>query len=658
MPDKPAKVLIIGSGPIIIGQAAEFDYAGTQACKAMREEGVISVLVNSNPATIMTDEGIADIVYIEPLTVDVVSRIIERERPDGLLPTLGGQTGLNLAVALAEAGVLDSFNVRLLGTPLDTIRKAEDRELFRQLLAGHRRAGSAQRDRHQSRRGAPRRRHTGAAARRAPRLHARRHRRRHRPHARAARADCRRRPGGQPDQPGAAGAVPPRLERDRVRGDARRRRQLHHRLQHGEPRPDGRAHRRQHRRRAQPDAERQGIPDAALRQPAHHPRARHRRRLQHPVRPGAATGARRLGLPGGLGAALLRHRGQPARLPQLRPRQQGDRLPDSARRRQDRRRQDARPDSQRRHRQDDGRLRAGAGLRRRQDTALALRQVRVRRPQPRHADEGHRRGDGHRPLLRGCAPEGGALAGVRQPLASLGGPGVGGQACRERIALRPAAGSERRAAVGAHGVAAARRRADGAGAAHRRRALVPLQDGEHRRHGEAPPFRALRARPAARGQADRLLRQADWRAGGPPHRAGALHAQAMGHPAGVQDGRYLRRRVRRRHALFLQHLRAGERGAAGAREEGARHRLRADPHRPGHRVRLLQRARGLGAGGGRLQGVHRELQPRDGLDRLRHQRPPLLRAAGRRSGARHPGERDRTRTCRRRRSSSSAARRR
>jgi carbamoyl-phosphate synthase large subunit len=134
MAEKPAKVLIIGSGPIIIGQAAEFDYAGTQACKAMREEGVTSVLVNSNPATIMTDEGIADVVYIEPLTVDVISRIIERERPDGLLPTLGGQTGLNLAVALAEAGVLDKYGVRLLGTPLETIRKAEDRELFRQLL--------------------------------------------------------------------------------------------------------------------------------------------------------------------------------------------------------------------------------------------------------------------------------------------------------------------------------------------------------------------------------------------------------------------------------------------------------------------------------------------------------------------------------------------
>jgi carbamoyl-phosphate synthase large subunit len=131
---KPKKVLIIGSGPIIIGQAAEFDYAGTQACKAMREEGVISVLVNSNPATIMTDEDIADVVYVEPLTVEVIARIIEKERPDGLLPTLGGQTGLNLAVELADAGILDKFNVRVLGTPIQTIRNAEDRELFKQLL--------------------------------------------------------------------------------------------------------------------------------------------------------------------------------------------------------------------------------------------------------------------------------------------------------------------------------------------------------------------------------------------------------------------------------------------------------------------------------------------------------------------------------------------
>jgi len=131
---KPRKVLVIGSGPIIIGQAAEFDYAGTQACRALREEGVTSVLVNSNPATIMTDQGIADVVYIEPLTCEAITRIIERERPDGLLPTLGGQTGLNLAVELSDSGILDRYGVRLLGTPLQTIKNAEERSLFKKLL--------------------------------------------------------------------------------------------------------------------------------------------------------------------------------------------------------------------------------------------------------------------------------------------------------------------------------------------------------------------------------------------------------------------------------------------------------------------------------------------------------------------------------------------
>src|SRR5207245_416742 len=130
----PKKVLVIGSGPIIIGQAAEFDYAGTQACKALREEGIETVLVNSNPATIMTEPGIADHTYLEPLTVEVLERIIARERPSGLLATLGGQTGLDLAVALAESGALERYGVRLLGTPLTAIQQAEDREAFKQLL--------------------------------------------------------------------------------------------------------------------------------------------------------------------------------------------------------------------------------------------------------------------------------------------------------------------------------------------------------------------------------------------------------------------------------------------------------------------------------------------------------------------------------------------
>jgi carbamoyl-phosphate synthase large subunit len=128
------KVMVIGSGPIIIGQAAEFDYAGTQACRSLREEGISVVLVNSNPATIMTDANMADRVYIEPLTVESLRRIIAKERPDGLLPTLGGQVGLNLAVKLHEAGVLDTYKVKLLGTPLEAIKKAEDRQLFKETM--------------------------------------------------------------------------------------------------------------------------------------------------------------------------------------------------------------------------------------------------------------------------------------------------------------------------------------------------------------------------------------------------------------------------------------------------------------------------------------------------------------------------------------------
>ncbi len=129
------KILIIGSGPIIISQACEFDYSGTQACKALREEGYEVVLVNSNPATIMTDPEMADRTYIEPLTPEVVARIIEKERPDALLPTLGGQTGLNMAVKVAEMGVLDEFGVEMIGARYEAIRKAEDRKLFRDAMA-------------------------------------------------------------------------------------------------------------------------------------------------------------------------------------------------------------------------------------------------------------------------------------------------------------------------------------------------------------------------------------------------------------------------------------------------------------------------------------------------------------------------------------------
>ncbi|HEY5283687.1 MAG TPA: carbamoyl phosphate synthase large subunit, partial [Polyangia bacterium] len=127
-------VLLIGSGPIVIGQACEFDYSGTQGVKALREEGFRVVLVNSNPATIMTDPELADRTYIEPLTVDIVTKIIERERPDALLPTLGGQTALNLTIELAKAGVLEKYGVKLIGAQVAAIEKAEDRDLFKQAM--------------------------------------------------------------------------------------------------------------------------------------------------------------------------------------------------------------------------------------------------------------------------------------------------------------------------------------------------------------------------------------------------------------------------------------------------------------------------------------------------------------------------------------------
>src|SRR6195256_3458124 len=128
-------VLVIGSGPIVIGQACEFDYSGTQACRVLREEGLRVSLVNSNPATIMTDPEFADATYIEPITPEYVEQIIARERPDAILPTLGGQTALNTAVALHDAGVLEKYNVELIGANIDAIRRGEDRQLFKDIVA-------------------------------------------------------------------------------------------------------------------------------------------------------------------------------------------------------------------------------------------------------------------------------------------------------------------------------------------------------------------------------------------------------------------------------------------------------------------------------------------------------------------------------------------
>lgn len=127
-------VLILGSGPIVIGQACEFDYSGTQAAKALKEKGIRVILLNSNPATIMTDPDLADATYVEPMTVPVVQKILEKEKPDAILPTVGGQIALNLALACNSAGILEKYNVGLIGAKVDAIKKAEDRELFKKAM--------------------------------------------------------------------------------------------------------------------------------------------------------------------------------------------------------------------------------------------------------------------------------------------------------------------------------------------------------------------------------------------------------------------------------------------------------------------------------------------------------------------------------------------
>src|SRR3990170_894129 len=223
-------VLVIGSGPIVIGQACEFDYSGTQACRVLRAEGLRVVLVNSNPATIMTDPEFADATYVEPITPEIVAKVIEKERPDALLATLGGQTALNTAMALHAAGVLQEYGVELIGANVDAIEAGEDRGRFKAVVEG-----------------------IGAEAARSPRprlpprppavVHHGRRRFRPGPRRGAAAPDGHGRPAGQPHQRGAPGGVDPRLEGVRARADAGHRRQRRRRLLHREPRPDGRAHR-------------------------------------------------------------------------------------------------------------------------------------------------------------------------------------------------------------------------------------------------------------------------------------------------------------------------------------------------------------------------------------------------------------------------------
>ena len=261
-------ILVIGSGPIVIGQACEFDYSGTQACRVLKAEGFRVILVNSNPATIMTDPEFADATYVEPITPEFVEMVIAKEKPDALLATLGGQTALNTAVALHESGVLERYGVELIGASIEAIQRGENREQFKA------RRGAMDADRRrwpQSRVATARPRCWPAADDLGYPLVVRPSFTmggvglRPRPTTRRPAPDRRRRPGRQPDHRGADRGVGARLEGVRARGHARPRRQRGDRLLDREPRPDGRAHRRLDHRRPGDDADRPGVPADARR---------------------------------------------------------------------------------------------------------------------------------------------------------------------------------------------------------------------------------------------------------------------------------------------------------------------------------------------------------------------------------------------------------
>ena len=206
------KVLVIGSGPIVIGQAAEFDYAGAQACRVLREEGVNVVLVNSNPATIMTDRHLADEIYLEPLNPETVARILEKERPDGLLAGLGGQTGLTIAMQLSRDGTLERCGVRLLGSDMQAIETAEDRELFRNAM---RRIGQKGVPSDVENRAGNRRSHR-LSGDRAPGVHPGRRRRRHCGRSGPAAGNRRQWAGAFPHYPGTGGKMHRGMEGNRI----------------------------------------------------------------------------------------------------------------------------------------------------------------------------------------------------------------------------------------------------------------------------------------------------------------------------------------------------------------------------------------------------------------------------------------------------------
>ena len=395
-------ILIIGAGPIVIGQACEFDYSGVQACKALRAEGYRIILVNSNPATIMTDPELADATYVEPITAAMVEQIIAKERPDALLPTMGGQTALNVSLELERLGVLEKYGVEMIGARAEVIDKAEDRQKFRDAMdkiglespqsqvahtmdealaaqGAGRPAGDIIRP-SSSRWPAP-----AAASLTISRSS-----------ARSSSAGLDLSPTHEVlDEESVLGWKEFELEVVRDKAD-----NWHHRLLDREHRPDGRPHRRLGHRRAGPDPYRQGVPADAHRRDRGAARGGGGdRRVQRAVR--AQSGRR----------AHAGDRDEPAGLAQLRPRLEGYRLSDRQGRRAVGGGLHARRADERDHRRDARLVRAEHRLRGHQDPALRVRKVSGRRADADHLDEERRRGDGDRAHLR------------REPAKGAAGPG-------------------------------------------------------------------------------------------------------------------------------------------------------------------------------------------------------------------------------------------
>ncbi len=623
--DDIGSVLVIGSGPIVIGQAAEFDYSGTQACRVLKAEGLRVILINSNPATIMTDPEFADATYVEPITPEVVEQIIAKERPDALLPTLGGQTALNTAIALHEAGVLRKYDVELIGANVEAIQRGENRERFKEIVAA-----------------------IGGESARSRICH--------------SMAECQQavaelgypvvvRPsftmGGagsgfaynEEDLRRIAGAgllASPTTEvllEESILGWKEYELELmrdHNdnvvvvcSIENFDPMgvhtgdsitvaPSLTLTDREYQRLRDLGIDiirAVGVDTGGC-------------NIQFAVNPddgriiviemnprvsrSSALASKATGIPHRQDRGTTGHRLQPGR------------------------------DPQRHHRRDPGVVRADAGLHRGEGAALRLREVPERRPRADHHHEERRRGDGHRTQLPRSAAEGAAVhreARRALPTSTATRPRWTCRACWSGWRLRPTAASTRCSERCGRGASIEQ--------VHEATHIDPWfldQICQHQRDGRRDGGgRAHGRRSAAPGQAARLLRRPDRRrsatyAGG----RRARRAPCPGRAPGLQDRRHLRRRVRCSHALPLLLLRRGERGRAGHGTEGDHPRLRPQPDRPGHRVRLLLRPRLADAARGRLRDGDGQLQPGDRLHRLRHQQSPVLRAAhaGGRAGGR------------------------